>query len=93
MLSREEVQNLATLARLELSDAELAALAGDISGILGYVAHINSLSSSVSEVSHVNVNTLRDDVVVHGSNEFSESLLANAPQREGQYVKVKKIIE
>ena len=93
MISKQDIEKLANLSRLSLSDSEKEFFPGEIDAILGYVAHINSLSSSVSEVSHVNVNTLRDDVVVHGSNEFSESLLANAPQREGQYVKVKKIIE
>ena len=46
MISREEVQHLATLARLELSDKEIESLQKDKSGILEYVGQVSAVAGA-----------------------------------------------
>ncbi len=97
MLSREEVQNLATLARLELSDAELDALAGDISGILGYVAQVSTVEFDAAKLTAPLVhNVMREDAVRSENDQIAgrEQALRDAfpTQKEG-YNAVRKIIQ
>ncbi|MEI7720219.1 MAG: Asp-tRNA(Asn)/Glu-tRNA(Gln) amidotransferase subunit GatC [bacterium] len=48
MISREDVEGLAKLARLELGEAEKASLGKDISNILEYVGHVAAVSGAAS---------------------------------------------
>ncbi len=95
-ITPDELKNLAALARLPLSDEEIPAFQKDMDAILAYVAEINAVSSSDSEDAVVSVpehhNVWRDDADANESGHYTEALLANAPAREGDYVKVKKIL-
>ena len=66
-ISRDEVANLARLARIEMSDAELEHLSGEMQVILGAVARVQEVAGAdVPPTSHpipVN-NVVREDVVV-----------------------------
>ncbi len=96
MIDASEIEKLAELARIRLSNEEKKKLPSEMDAILGYVADISSV---VSVASHdekdlsLTHNIMRDDTETHASGEFTESLLAEAPGREGNYVKVKKILE
>ena len=65
MISKEEVLNLAALARLKVSDQEVESLQKDISNILEYVGQISAVSISGGDTPEVplNHNILREDVV------------------------------
>lgn len=91
-LSIDEIKNLARLARIEMSDEELAGLAHDFDGILGYIDQIRELSGE--EIGRVlePIYGIREDVVMHASGAQTEDLLTNAPAREKDFVKVKKIL-
>lgn len=103
MISKEEVQNLAELARLKLSDAETASLQKDISNILEYVGQVNAVSSQQGEtllsdnrVSPLIRNVMREDLPRSSADVLAgkeESLRAAFPKREGQYNVVRKIIQ
>jgi aspartyl-tRNA(Asn)/glutamyl-tRNA(Gln) amidotransferase subunit C len=92
-MKREDIEQLATLARITLSTAEAESLADDITGILGYVSEINEISAG-EEVKKVGVvfNVFREDEPSHEDGAYTEAMLAAAPERDGQYVKVKKIL-
>jgi len=93
-LSREEVQRVAVLARLRLTPEEQSSLTGELDRILGYMDKLNQLDTAdVDLFSHAaNItNTLREDRVTNRSN--ADALLANAPDRDGTFFKVPKIIE
>ena len=94
MISKNDVKKLAILSRVEVADNELEDVAAEIESILAYVGQINtasaSLADSVEDYSLVNV--MREDSNPHTTGENTEILLNSAPQREGQYVKVKKIL-
>ncbi|MBI3994794.1 MAG: Asp-tRNA(Asn)/Glu-tRNA(Gln) amidotransferase subunit GatC [Nitrospirae bacterium] len=93
-LSKEEVEHVAKLARLAVSEDEKEAFSRQLSEILTYVGKLNELDTSkVEPTSHVLdlSNVFRDDVV-------RESLppveaLANAPDHDNNHFRVPKIIE
>ena len=93
-LSREEVQRVAVLARLRLTPEEQSNLTDELDRILGYMDKLNQLDTAdVDLFSHAaNItNTLREDRVTNRPN--ADALLANAPDRDGTFFKVPKIIE
>ncbi len=97
MISREEIQHLAQLARLELSDEEVASLQKDISHILDYVGQVSAVSiqDAVPEVGVVR-NVMRADLPRTEHDLLSdkrEALLAALPKREDDYAVVRKIIQ
>jgi aspartyl-tRNA(Asn)/glutamyl-tRNA(Gln) amidotransferase subunit C len=64
MIDRQQVLHVARLARLELSDDEVARMAGELSGILGHIEKIGELSlDDVPPTTHVVevANALRQD--------------------------------
>jgi aspartyl-tRNA(Asn)/glutamyl-tRNA(Gln) amidotransferase subunit C len=93
-LSREEVQRVAVLARLRLTPEEQSSLTDELDRILGYMDKLNQLDTAdVDLFSHAaNITTtLREDRVTNRPN--ADALLANAPDRDGTFFKVPKIIE
>lgn len=93
MISIQDVEKLANLSRLALTDAEKASFLKEIDSILGYIANINSLAETAPKIEYSQTNVLREDVVIHNRGEFTDRLIANAPDKEGDLVKVKKILE
>lgn len=94
MVTINEIEKLATLSRIEFSKEEIEEMTKDIGSILGYVDQINNASfESTSEkgVSAIH-NVMRSDELPHESGINTEALLSSAPKREGEYVKVKKIL-
>lgn|SRR3989344_785107 len=94
MIKREEVINLATLARLELVDSEIEPLRRDLEAILGYVARLKVKTSDLSSSSQARTlgdNTLRGDNQPHPAGIFTEQLLAVSPEQCDSYFVVKPI--
>jgi aspartyl-tRNA(Asn)/glutamyl-tRNA(Gln) amidotransferase subunit C len=93
-LTREEVQHIALLARLELTAEEEATFSQQLGKILEYVQMLQEVDTSdVQPTAHVveTENPMRDDEVVNAPQ--VDRMLANAPERDGDYFKVPKIIE
>ena len=93
-ITREEVRNVALLARLELSADEEAAFAADLNQILTYVEMLDELdTAAVEPTAHVvDLETpYREDRVTNQPD--AAALLAGAPERDGTYLKVPKIID
>ncbi len=93
-LSREVVQRIAVLARLELSEQEEIAFADQLGHILQYFEKLAALdTTAVAPTAHVvpMAEALREDAVINppAGDEFR----ANAPARDGDFFKVPKIIE
>lgn len=92
-LSRADVEHVAYLARLGLSDTEVSALEGQLNHILEQYAVLSELdtddiapTAQVIELEGV----MRDDVVRPG---FSvDEALANAPERSGDHIVVPAVI-
>lgn len=92
MITREDIEKLANLSRIKISDAEKDSMQKDIESILEYVGQVKNISTpSATEVPELR-NIMRDDIVTHESGEYTDDLLACAPARDGNYLKVKKIL-
>ncbi len=93
MISPEDVKKLANLSRLALSDEEVVRFTRDIDAVLGYVGQITKVANSGEKSEKPSVrNVLREDRDPHESGIYTETLLAEAPEREGDSLKVKKIL-
>ncbi len=95
MITTEEIEKLATLARLALSPEEKERMRGEVDSILEYVATIQKVSASADAQTHSIVaqkNVMREDANPHESGIYTETLVSSAPRREGDYVRVKKIL-
>ena len=89
-----DIRALATLARLELSDAEVEKMQHEIPGILAFVEQIQSVVPPAGGrgVSPEHRNITRSDAITHESGIHTETLLSAAPVREGNYVSVKQVL-
>ena len=93
-ISAEEVERVAVLARLRLTEAEKLQLTRQSDNILQYMEKLNQLDTTgVEPFTHpfATANAFREDAVTNQPN--PEALLANAPDRDGTFFKVPKIIE
>lgn len=81
-----EIQKLTTEKPAEISHGEI--FAGKIKKEAGSSTKTWQSQVSVGEIRNV----FREDKNPHLSGEFTEDLLAEAPQRQGEFVKVKKIL-
>ena len=92
-ISRDEVANLARLARIAMSDAELDHLAGEMDVILGAVARVQEVAGKdVPATSHpLDVhNVVREDEVLPSL--LPSEALSGAPASEDQRFKVPQIL-
>jgi aspartyl-tRNA(Asn)/glutamyl-tRNA(Gln) amidotransferase subunit C len=88
------VRRIARLARIKVTDEEAKALEKEISGILDWVKQLDEVDvADVEPMTRVIPMMLRkrEDKVTDG--EIPEQVLANAPQREGDFFVVPKVVE
>lgn len=93
-ISRDEVQHVARLARLALSDAELATLTGDMDAILAYVEQLDRLETgAITPTAHAvpMANAFRPDAVRPSFT--PEQALSNAPAPDPAGFRVPRVIE
>lgn len=96
MISKEEIQNLAELARLELTGAEVAGLQKDISNILEYVGQVSAVSVAGDQAVPTHHNVMREDVPREETDHLAgkeEAARAAFPKQENGYNVVRKIIQ
>jgi len=88
------VDKLAHLSKLTFSDEEKKEIAGDLQRMIGFVEKLNELDlKGVEPLMHMSdeLNVLRDDEI-RGSIS-REAALKNAPETDGQFFKVPKVIK
>jgi aspartyl-tRNA(Asn)/glutamyl-tRNA(Gln) amidotransferase subunit C len=93
-ISAEEVERVALLARLKLTAAEQSQLTLQLDAILEYMDKLNRLDTlQIEPFTHASEESfaLRADAVTNRPD--PEALLANAPDRDGTFFKVPKILE
>jgi aspartyl-tRNA(Asn)/glutamyl-tRNA(Gln) amidotransferase subunit C len=93
-ISQEEVERVAKLARLEISDAEKGTFSEQLSSILTYIEQLKSLDTTGVEPTATvleQTNVFRDDAVRQSLP--VEKAVANAPETENGYFRVPKILE
>ena len=91
MLTTAEIDHLANLAKLELSQEEKETYARELSGILAFVEQVKEVDTDgVAPTSHVTGLTggERADVIVECDAQTRERLLDSAPKRVGNSIAV-----
>jgi aspartyl-tRNA(Asn)/glutamyl-tRNA(Gln) amidotransferase subunit C len=92
-ITAADVRKVAQLARLDLPEDKIATYTGQLERILDYVDHLQAVDTEgvppTTRAVEV-VNVTRDDVVV--PTDVREQLLNEAPQREGDFFRVPKIL-
>ena len=93
-IDKTQVKKVAKLSRLELTETEIEEFTGQLSAILGYIEKMNELDTDdVEPLAHCLPvsNVFREDCVKESLG--TEKTLANAPQRDGEFFKVPKILD
>ena len=88
------VRHIARLARLQMSDAEVAAMVPELNNILGWVEQLGEVDTDGVEPLTAVIDLklrLRDDVVTDG--DVRGEVLANAPDAQHGFFAVPKVIE
>jgi len=93
-LSREEIEHVALLSRLKLTDEEVERFTGQLNSILGYFEELKEADTSqISGTTHVvpMVNVMREDVMRPSID--PEVAVSNAPDKTDEFFKVPRVVE
>ena len=95
MIGEHEVQILAELSRLSLTEAETGALQRDLDSILNYISQLDEVAAETPVHQDLNLvkNVLREDTDPYTTGRYTERLLKAAPVTENGMVAVKKILD
>lgn len=94
MINKKNVEHVAALARIEVSEKEKESLGRELSNILGYIDKLKELDTEGVEPMrglHSKESIFRSDEAKDSG--LQKDILANAPSREGNHIKVPKVIE
>jgi aspartyl-tRNA(Asn)/glutamyl-tRNA(Gln) amidotransferase subunit C len=94
MISRADVEHVAALARLGLTDDEIDRMQGQLNRILEAIGQLQSVdTSAVGPTAQVIAleNVMREDEARPSMDR--EAVLANAPLREGDHLRVPVVLE
>ncbi len=95
-LSKQQIEHIAKLSRLELNDKELKKYGEQLTGVLNYIDQLKEVDvSQVEPTAQVTglANVWRDDKVKDWKEDEIELALMNAPELEERQLKVRRIIE
>ena len=89
----KEIENLAKLCRIELTNDEKKELSGEMDSILDFVNQIQTVNvgdkkESIGQLRKI----MREDKNPHESGLYTKDILEEAPKTESGYIKVKKIL-
>ena len=94
-MKREEIAHLASLSRIRVTDAELEKLEAELSSIVSYVSAISDITGDDADTAPqlgARHNVFRKDEVTNEPGEYTDALIAEMPDKDGRYMKVKKIL-
>jgi len=95
-ITEKDVEYVARLARLELTGEEKVKFTGQLESILSYIDKLNAIDTkNVPPTSHALSlkNVWREDKLELCPENVRETMLSNAPEREDDFFRVKKVIE
>ncbi len=88
-----DIKKLAQMARVDMSDEELTAMANDFDPILAYVSQVQEVSESADVApEYMLENVMRDDVVTNPAGFYTDLIVAEMPDSEAGFLKVKQIL-
>ena len=93
-LDAATVRRIAALARIRVEENEVEKLQSELNGILGWIEQLNEVNVDGVEPLTGGARMalkMRDDVVTDGG--YPDKVLANAPERAGDFFAVPKVVE
>ncbi len=83
------------MARIRLTEQEIADFETELPSIIGYVSAVQELVGDAADSAPavgVRHNVFRADEVTNEPNEYTEAMMAEMPKTHGRYLEVKKIL-
>ena len=93
-IDTDTAKRVAKLARIQVNDADLPALASEFSAILGFIEQLNEVDvDGIEPMTSVTPARLyrRDDVITDGDQ--ADKVLSNAPDAREGFFAVPKVVE
>lgn len=89
----KDIDNLASLCRIDIEDGEKNQLLGEMNDILGYVDQVQEAVTQEREIEVEDVyNIMREDSNPYESGFLTEDIVSQMPNSKDNYLKVKKIL-
>jgi aspartyl-tRNA(Asn)/glutamyl-tRNA(Gln) amidotransferase subunit C len=91
-MQKKDIEDLATLARLNVSDEEMNRFLKDMDGILEYVKQVEEapMPNTVPSFEHVNI--AREDIATDTPEQYVDAILDEMPKRQGTFLEVQRIL-
>ncbi|WP_353093230.1 Asp-tRNA(Asn)/Glu-tRNA(Gln) amidotransferase subunit GatC [Tissierella praeacuta] len=96
MITKEQVEHIANLARLKFSEEEIDEFTNKFAEVLEYIETLNEVDTeNVEPTYQVNnhIQVLREDIVEEGEGLTREEVLQNAIEEQYGYFKLLRIVE
>jgi aspartyl/glutamyl-tRNA(Asn/Gln) amidotransferase C subunit len=96
-MDKDKVEKLAKLSRIDLTPEEALSLSQELGSVLDYVSEIKEAGLAArgdtqDKSAYALRNVMREDATPHESGIYTNEILEQVPEREGDYIKVKKIL-
>ena len=94
-MEKRDIEHLARLSRIKLTEAEIDEFGSELSSIVEYVGAVSAIASDAAGTepeTGPRYNVFRLDEITNEPNEFTADILAEMPDTDGRYMKVKKIL-
>jgi len=94
MLSKDQVQKIANLARIEITDEEAEKYLKELSDILGFVEKLNEADTEgIEPIAHITgaKNITREDKIVEYNDDTKSDIINNFPEKKDRFDKVKAV--
>jgi aspartyl-tRNA(Asn)/glutamyl-tRNA(Gln) amidotransferase subunit C len=94
MITISELEHLALLSRIELSDSDKANLLKEFDSILGYIDELKKVSVDLDSTGRVGAvkNIAREDIPRDATDVEKTIIMKDAPSTEGEYISVRKVL-
>lgn len=95
-MKRADIEHLANLARIRLTEKEMEKLPEELSSIMAYVSVVSEIASDSADATPqvgARFNVFRKDEITNKPDEFTKDILAEMPTVEGRSLSVKKILQ
>ncbi len=88
----DDIKKLALMARVDMSDEELAPMASEFDPILAYVGQVQEVAISDAMPKYVLENVMREDIVTNPAGTYTDVIVEQMPDSQDGFLKVKQIL-
>ena len=91
--TEQDLDNLSTLARIDILPEEKAKMLHDMQAILGYISEINGVQGELVRGEETVFNIVREDEITRPTGVNRDALLNEAPLTKDGYVEVDQVLK